>query len=662
MHNTFKTLVFLTILIVSCYSIQATDNILSYNDIHCAGTDKLMNNIDSVKDNSLNYYYNEDLISLWYGSNSWAIKFRATDFCTNFAEDDEANINVSGFKIYFPQPISEPISIIGYEYNPENDSFPLSGEQIPQISFDNVNITTTGWQSFQLSEPYLGSGLWFIINIPTAFDGPYIATSRGSGYNTYYQTTYNNQEFYNSFSNLSISQEFMISLDGYIESSTQIPTLLKCNFVDTEDVNNKRLTYTIRNFNSTAHNANINVSVASVQEQKNYEYPIEILAHGDTSDEDNNPILVPLDYDKSQYKLNVTIVLEDGTSIPYDSFIIDNITDLGNNAVIFNYLSNYDETNNAIIHEINSLDKPNWYVFNMSTYHGSPFFSNFAVDYYNNFDTTFMPIIAINGYDFFNSFTQSEIIPNLNNNVKEFAKIIDNSETQVYEYNNGFKFYDWKFDYGDNNILPEFSEKLEPIVLISQESKYYNDTANEYAIKSIELNEVTDKDLDEYLNGDHTIEGYSFSNIHNTEEGGGIGFINFQLAEFDDTLNTDSNGEIHVNMLIKEKESSKIVGFTRFALRDGMLVNNDSNDVESIPVINFYPNPVKVGHKLNYKSNNIINQISMYNIRGQKIAVFNPKDNNNVKVSSSLASGIYFMRSKDIHNHLTTKKILIIKE
>jgi hypothetical protein len=83
-------------------------------------------------------------------------------------------------------------------------------------------------------------------------------------------------------------------------------------------------------------------------------------------------------------------------------------------------------------------------------------------------------------------------------------------------------------------------------------------------------------------------------------------------------------------------------------------VENEENLQVSIPEMEIYPNPCRNGFTVKSGKN-----LSLYDLRGRRIAAF-PSNNADIKVNTTtLASGIYFMKADD--DSLPPRKVVILK-
>lgn len=136
-----------------------------------------------------------------------------------------------------------------------------------------------------------------------------------------------------------------------------------------------------------------------------------------------------------------------------------------------------------------------------------------------------------------------------------------------------------------------------------------------------------------------------------------------QLAEFHSDITTwTSSGAIGIPPTTYQIAIECETDYGYSTLVDAVVVSGSNLSVKDLQkstksAISYYPNPVQ--DVLNYKSNEKVHEISIYNISGQKVGQYEAGANQGRVNVSSLSSGIYIVRGK---TDLGTESFKMIKK
>ncbi len=603
-------------------------------------------NIVNDRDYSLSYYENETAISHWYGSETWAVKFVASDFIVN-----ASSITISAVNIYFPTVPDAQVNIRGLSYNEESQYDPLFGENVTELSVLNHTITESGWHEFPLTSSYTGEGLWVLVDNATNFSNNFMASASGSGENSYYKVNDGNEVFFNNLDDLNISQEFLMSIDGFLNIENDTDRLV-IEEVAIEYSHDDLWTYDckIRNY-STEFIASADLEIA-IEHPNPEAYPptslhltLDLSPQADFNLNSGETQYLQLPILDSQYKI-VSYLRRDTANVVLSSNTtrVCNFQDESDSAIIMNFISGNHQVTEGLLATQRELAQPNWLIFNCGI-DGSDqlFYSDYSYDYYQNFGVNLLPLTIINGTNYFNSYNYSAIEENLENNIYYIPKVF-NTVNEGLEEDGSLLTYFKEFNYGDRFVFDTFTNNLAIDVFISQKSRHYSEESDEFIVG--EISDVS----------------YDFDRL--SEDGNANFEFTYDIDNVD-SLYTTTNGDKFANVIIYREDTNEIISFSRYSLENNILVSNQENeDVASIPAFSVYPNPVKTGAVLNIATSqkNSAEYYTLYNLRGQKIGKF-LNQNNSIKLHKNIASGVYFLRASSSANKQgPLVKFLIIKE
>lgn len=622
------------------FSLLGAVNLFSIERIE---TDQI---ISQERDYALSYYQDETAISQWYGSETWAVKFVATDFFVN-----ATSINITAVNIYFPTIPTGPINVRGVIYDEDSQYDPSFGETAPQLNLLTQTITTAGWHQFPLSSSYTGEGLWVVVDNITNYSNNFMATASGSGENSYYKVNNNGDVYFNSFYNLNVSQELLFSVEGNLVITNDTDN------VSIEDVTVEyshedlwTYNYKIRNYSSESiSSADLEIAVMHPNPEVFTTEPLHLTldlpAYSEINSSDAEELLLQLPIVDSQYKI-VSTLRRDTANVAISSKTcrVCNFQEDTDSAIIMNFLSsNYQITENVLGMQ-RLISQPNWFVFNYGI-DGSDqlFYSDYAYDFYLNYGVNMMPLTIINGDKYFNSYNTQAIEENIEDNIYYLPEVFTTVNEGLEEDGSSLTYYK-EFNYGNRFVFDTFTDNLAIDVFISQQTKHYSAQGDEFIVDEID-NVVYDFDrLSE--DGDASFEfTYDVDNV--------------------DSLYTTSNGDKFANVIIYREDTNEIISFSRYPLDNNILVSNQENeDVVGVATLSVYPNPVKSGKMLNINNSekNSTEYYTLYNLRGQKVSRFR-NQNDAIKLPKNISSGVYFLRaSSSTHKDGPLVKFMIIKE
>lgn len=603
--------------------------------------------ISDDRDYSLSYYENETAISHWYGSETWAVKFVAEEFLIS------SSITISAVNIYFPTVPTGSVNIRGFSYTDDSQYDPLFGEQVPELSVLNHTITEAGWHQFPLSDPYTSEGLWVIVDNETNFSSNFMASASGGGENSYYKVTDGNSTFFNSLYSLGIEQEFLFSIEGYLETENDTDrVIIKDVSLEYSHEDLWEYNYKIRNISAELiPSALLEIEIQHPDPEiydTTYTYlNLDLTPQSDITSQSDEPLYLQLPILDSQYKITSSIKRNaESNSLSTKIVRICNFQEESDTAIIQNFVSGNYEVTQALLNTQRNIAQDNWLILNYGV-DGSDqaFYSNYAYDYYQNIGVNLMPLTVINGLKYFNSYYPNALEENLENNVYYLPKVFDITEEGSEEEGSNIIYYG-SFNFGNRFVFPEFIADMEMDVFITQKTRHYAQAGDEFIVS--EINDVD----------------YDFSRLN---EDGDAYFEFAYDSDNVDSLFTATNGEKFVNVFIYREDSNEIISYFRYSLINDILVSNqedENNQVVEVQDISVYPNPVSPGQKLNILSatKNKYDYYTLYNIRGQKVGKYLNHDDS-IKLKRNITSGVYFLRasqSEDKQGPLV--KLLIIKE
>ncbi|MFA7056834.1 MAG: T9SS type A sorting domain-containing protein [Candidatus Cloacimonadales bacterium] len=597
------------------------------------------------KDYSLYNFQNESAITYWYGAETWAVRFIATEFVVN-----ATSLTVNSVNIYFPTIPQTPVTVRGFTYTEGSHFDPLFGEQIPELNLSNISITEAGWHRFNLSSSYSGEGLWVIVDNETHFQNKYMASATGSGKSSFYKVVENNTAYFRRFYDLNITQELLFTLDGYVESEGVIDEfkILKTTVEYSRD-DLWEYNYLIRNYlPQPATNLELLIEVEhpnpEVYSSQTFTHLINLEPLSDNTINSESPIFLQLPVPNSQYKITTTLRRDSLSSESYSNTLrVTNFAEEDNTAIIMNFVSGNNFITEQVLASQHNVTQANWYIFNLGI-DGSDqlFYSNYAYQYFVNFGVNLTPLTIINGTTYFNSFNVSAMEQNLENNIYYFPKVFDLIEETITDNENSTLTYHTSFNYGERYLFDSFAEHLDVDVFISQQTKHFSEVGDEFVVT--EIPGVT-------------------ANFERLNDDGDAFFEFTYEADSVDSLYTTSNGNKFANAIIYRTDTNEIISFRRFQLQDNILVSNEEHEVQEARTLSTYPNPCYSGETLHLRSNSKENYatITLYNIRGQKVGTFHSSDNS-YKLPSQLATGVYFMKATTpTGNSSQLRKILILR-
>ena len=604
--------------------------------------------INTSRDYSLSHYENETAISHWYGSETWAEKFVANDFMVN-----ANSMTISAVNIYFPTVPEAPINVRGFSYNEDSQYDPLFGENITELNLQSQTITETGWHQFDLTSPYTGEGLWVIVDNLTNFSNNFMASASGSGVNSYYKVTNGDDVFFNSLFDLNINQEFLFSVDGYLDIEN-VTDKVVIQDVNIEYSHEDLWTYEckIRNYsNELISSADLEIIIEhpnpEVYDTTSTHFTLDLPPLTDTDFGGGEPQYIQLPVLDSQYKIT-SFIRRDSESPSLSSNLkrVRNFQEESDTAIIMNFISSNYQVTESILGTQRNIAQPNWLILNYGVDGADQlFYSNYAYDYYQDFGVNLLPLTIINGTKYFNSFNISAIEGNIDDNIYYIPKIFD-TITENLEEDGSSLTYTKEFNYGSRFVFDSFTDNLAIDVFITQKTKHYS------------------VDGDEFIVGEISNVSYDFARL---SEDGNANFEFTYDVDNVDSLFTTSNGEKFANVIIYRDDTNEIISYSRYSLENNILVSNQENEeseVASVPTFTVYPNPVNSGKILHIFTTEKGNgdYFTLYNIRGQKVGKFR-NNNESIQLPDKISSGIYFLQaSSSQRRNKPLVKLLIIKE
>ncbi|MBI9032481.1 T9SS type A sorting domain-containing protein [bacterium] len=608
-------------------------------------TEEIINN---DRDYSLAYYEDETAISHWYGSETWAVKFVAEDFMVN-----ATSLTISTVNLFFPTIPSSTVNIRGFTYTEDSQYDPLFGEEVAELNVLNHTITEVGWHQFTLSIPYTAEGLWVIVDNQTNFSNNFMASATGSGKNSYYKVNNGSSVFFSNLYDINVSQEFLFSIDGYLSIDNDTDrVVIRDTRLEYSHEDLWEYKYNIRNYSTELiTSALLEIEIQHPDPEvydTTFTYiTLDLAPQSDISSDDQEPLYLPLPIMDSQYRIATKLKRSmDSNHLSSKIIRVCNFQADSDTAIIMNFVSgNYDVTD-IILNVQRNIAQPNWQVINYGV-DGSDqlFYSDYAYDYYHDIGVNLMPLTLINGTKYFNSYNTTAIEDNLQNNIYYIPKVFDITEEGSEQDGSAITYYA-SFNYGNRYVFNNFTDNLALDVFITQKTKHYSETGDEFIVSKID-------------NVD-----YNFARL--SEDGDGFFEFTYESDNVD-SLFTTSNGEKYINGIIYREDTNEIISYHRYSLQDNILVSNqDEENNQVVDAFNFtlYPNPVKSGQTLNISSTAKISPQSytLYNLRGQKVDKFE-NDNNSIKIPKNISSGVYFLRPSLANKKRSPLvKLMIIKE
>lgn len=610
--------------------------------------------INNNREYSLSYYENETAISHWYGSDTWAVKFVAEDFATLADSLNVLNpLTIIAVNIYFPTLPAAPVNIRGISYTEDSQNDPLFGDNIAELSVLNHTISETGWHQFPLTTAYSGDGIWVIVDNATNFSNNFMASASGSGKNSFYKVTDGSDVFFNSLYDLNIPQEFLFSIDGYLNIDNDSDRIvLEDVSIEYSHEDLWEYNYKIRNYSDElVTSADLEISIfhpnPEIYDTTYTNITLDLLPQATTNSSEGEAFLIQLPILDSQYKIISSLRGdESGLVLSSKTNKVCNFQDDSETAIVMNFISGNHQVTENLLGIQRAIAQPSWQIFNYGIDASDQlFFSDYAYDYYQDFGVNLMPLTIINGSKYFNSFNVNAIEDNIENNIYYIPKVFDTVEESLVEEENLIT-YNTSFNYGQRYVFDSFTDNLTIDVFISQKTKHYSPEGDEFIVKEI-------NDLD-----------YNFQRLNED----GNAFYEFTYAVDNvDSLLTSSNGAKFANAIIYREDTNEIISYSRYSLENNILVSNQENEeniVSNIPVLSVYPNPVNSGKTLNIFSSEkgLVDYFTLYNIRGQKVEKY-INNNDTIKLPKQLSSGVYFLKASSTkRRNIPLVKLLIIKE
>ncbi len=596
-------------------------------------------NTTEVRDYSLHYFEDDSPTSNWYGAESWAVKFIASDF--NLAASE---MTIEKVKIYFPTPSTDGVNIRAYTYDENSISDPQEGTEVLDLNVQDFEINEADWYEFTLTQPYTGEGLWIVIDKETNYQDEFMATRSGNGQNSYYKVVDGSDAYFRSFADVQIEQELLVKVFATLELEESTIELKDVSVNHLED-NDWSINYQIYNYSDEViDNDTLLVTISHPDSEifpdSLYKFN-PVLQPESLNENAGNEFIINLPIENSQFKINIQLKkASDNTIYGSKLLLVDNFNSYDQQVHIFNMMSSVYPFTDLILETQRSIAESNWNIINFGVDINDPlFYSNAAFNYYNDYGVSSFPMTIINGDTYYTGYNIESIESNLVENSYNIKQLFTTITDSLYSEDGIISFQHY-FNYGNKYVFDSFTNNLALKVYLLQESKHYSDEGDYFIVQ--ELDDVS----------------YDFERLLTNEEA--YVSVNYDPNNVD-TLQTDSNGPMKSIIYIYNEETFQTVSVTEYSFENNIFVSNDNSEVIPSEIIKFYPNPCKSGKYLNLNSNrNDIEKVNIYNIRGQKIETVNV-DANGIKIPQKMASGVYLLRpiGKNGFSYKTQKSVII---
>lgn len=614
------------------------------------------------------YYHTGSDDFYFYGTNKWAVNFKISDILENTVND---SFLVSGMRIYIQETTTSPQTINNvrvYLY----DNLANQPGNILYHNTGNLATLTPGWNEIHFTSQHYIKNAWVVIDLPTNENGPYMSASMGNGRNSYYYDRFNNESgLFVNMQNMGFGANFLVDLTGtfskplimldikdlYVSNNLRPESILKPEFNiknnSAQIAENVFFTLRIQN-----NNAGINfIDSVFVSQSLN---PGESISVKDLYEGISLPNIT------AQYSVTIETACTPGE---YALFKRKKIHDIDifdiekEKSLVEIFADTREQQHIDLIQALHSfIENPAYDML---------FHFPVSVDYLHTEGAYKRSLQYLhkgaqhcyfNGQNRISNFVLTEFLNNYNNNllIAENERTFLNEESlNVSLQNNSLKV---------NLTVSNRSTYL--LQSHNQNASHRRDLVfNAAFIQNKYFHSRPYPVLTQYINS--SLQGDIITLPANTEETIEKTFPLYRL----NLLPQNEYKDLKILVWIQDRFNKKIYFHKLIALD-----HIDFKDISNLPAENnsefaFYPNPIKHNATLNIKHEGIEDfknlNISLYNIKGQKVHTAKPVFDNDSKQNTlnlqniDLANGIYFLKidwtnSKN-QNHSELKKLLVIK-
>lgn len=619
---------------------------------------------------SLVYYHNNTVDHLWYGAQSWAVRF---DFEQYYGSQTGLQFAAEGALIYIPGTQSNDdmqIRVVEDEVN-------QPGTNVLFSSVLNYNSMVFGnWNVIQFDAEISSTVLWLVVDYNTNSTEQFIAASNGDGLNSYIL----NNDFYYTMSSFSYQSEFLFSLYGHFVTDGTDLDMLEFDF--SGEMTSAARIYPKIVVRNTSDQTTVSPYLVFTLNQPEGELFLQEETSGIVQDTlwlDNIPAASIMTFDftdslyyallhqPSQYQAEAEIsCLTD--SLPHNNSLELEFDTFNNSfplVVVENCLQLDDNlSNNTLTVQQDFIVPEHTEIINYyADASNLPFFCVDSFNRYNYYSLVGLPATMLNGSRKIPGYISGTYYDDFSilYNAAEFDSTFISNLEITGRYNNN-----------------DFAEVI--VHADNEESVLFSSFLNDCSIYVMIVEDVIDNAS---LPTGFTIPVLRYIPAQFTDLGLSAASSFADSIDFDYQLDFSTvSGNVsncRAVCLLQNDETKQIYGYDSISFDDFQLMDLQNNQIEHSGLnIDIYPNPFTFNNDVNI-SFDFGKQIDkaeliIYNIKGQKVKtledsdlnlthsfVWNGKDRNEKTVSS----GVYFMKlkiqsaGKDFVQH---KKCLLIKK
>jgi hypothetical protein len=390
--------------LISLFLIVVLLPLYGINFINGSGRD-VSTSSNQVRDRDF-FYHNGTDDQHWYGAPKWAVRF---DFAAAYATFENSQFTTNKVKIFFPV-VQTPANMVTLELF--SDEFNLPDSSLVVIT-DSI---TTNWKEFNLPVPITRNAVWVVVTSDTAVNGPYISSSIGGGQHSYYWNTNAPTAYYQNMDAVGYHSEFLFSVVGnFVLNDVDIELnsfQLKPQITPNSIVRPEFTIY--NNSSSIVNDASIVLTITSpnpdLAVQDTIQIARSILPHSEVTvpytDSDYLDYQYPLPANPCQFKMVAVLHSEHDAVDTLFNNTVTRYYNCFNDDLPIRVVENFIKTNNSenFLNAQDSLNTEDIRNINFCPMVSDPNYSVGAVQRYNWYDFSGMPMTVIGGDDLITGF------------------------------------------------------------------------------------------------------------------------------------------------------------------------------------------------------------------------------------------------------------------
>jgi hypothetical protein len=587
---------------------------------------------------------------VFYGTDRWAVNFIISNFVPQNATIPDTFI-VHDMRVYIPQPVTN--ARISLHHN----HLAQPGSMIYTI----VTDFASGWNDISLPTPTAVSNAWLIVEYQTHIDGPYVATSSGSGMRSFFfDRATSGGGIFQSMGGIGFRADLLFTIVGTFSHTVMMIDIMEYTLPFTiypnepflpdfiiknnspQPASDVYLKFTVKNSHFTHTDSLVIATVLAENEllsSQDIAYP---------------GITLPSLFGQYEVEFTVGCAVVDGVMIPksrftdIDIFGIDREKSLLevfactaytlDNSVIAYLENNVDKSTTDIIYYFpNSIDTH----YRWAAYQRSTQYSHFGNEhiYYNghqrNSNFSSPHFFSLHELYYQNSLAEKTFIT-----ASRFSLTFRENSTLAVQ------------------------------VSLSNESFYIlNKNQNNYVVNHAIIQPIYHQG--HQLNIISQFITNPIGRAVNLAIGETVSLADSIAHYMIDYIGNNTFNDLSVFTWVHDRFSAKVYFHKVTPLSTAILSGNDEVIIKEQPSLQVYPNPAIASQKINVRLPSLQAQtdiaISLYNIKGQKVDISTTHGYPSAyfMIPHSAKNGIYFLRASWIEEgkeKSLTRKLMILRQ